>query len=93
MSSKEMAHSLVDRLTEKQLEVLIAFLDMTFPEHENKNNDEEKPKAKKTAASIRGILHDVANPALIPFENEEAWAEAAVEKHIRLLEEEKNDNS
>ncbi|MCH5349107.1 MAG: hypothetical protein J1E40_07275 [Oscillospiraceae bacterium] len=84
MSTKDKVHSMVDSLNEEQIRALFVILDGMI--------HEEKPKAKKTAASIRGILHDVANPDLIPFEKD-AWAEAAVEKHIRFLEEEKNDNS
>lgn len=85
MSTKEKVHSMVDSLNEEQIRALFVILDGMI--------HEEKPKAKKTAASIRGILHEYANPDLIPFENEEAWAEAAVERYRRVLEEEKNDNS
>ena len=84
MSTKEKVHSMVDSLNEEQIRALFVILDGMI--------HEEKPKAKKTAASIRGILHEYANPDLIPFEKD-AWPEAAVEKHRRFLEEEKNDNS
>ena len=86
MSTREKLESRVERLTEKQLEVLIAFLDMTFPEQADKNDDDE-------IEALCGIFHDVANPDLIPYENENAWAEAAAERERRILEEMNSEDS
>ncbi|GHU55774.1 hypothetical protein AGMMS49975_18050 [Clostridia bacterium] len=33
----------------------------------------------------RGALHKYVNPSLIPFEGEDAWANAAVERYKRTL--------
>lgn len=85
MSTREKLESRVERLTEKQLEVLIAFLDMTFPEKADKNDDDE-------VDALCGIFHDAADPALIPFEKD-AWAEAAAEEERRFLEEHNGEDS
>ncbi|MBR1529516.1 MAG: hypothetical protein IJ642_09480 [Oscillospiraceae bacterium] len=84
MSTREIAYSMIDHLDEEQLNALIVILrGMT---------KEEPPKKKKSAASLCGIFHDVANPDLIPLEKT-AWEQAAVEKHIRFLEEMNSENS
>ena len=78
MSTIETAYSMMSRLDEEQLNALIVILrGMT---------KEEMPKPKKSAASLCGILHEYANPDLIPLEKT-AWEQAAVEKHVRFLEE------
>lgn len=84
MSTREKVYSMVDRLNEEQLNALFVILGGML--------HEEKPKVKKSAASLRGVFHDAANQELIPMEKG-AWEQAAVEKHIRLLEEIKHDNS
>ena len=67
MSTKEMAYSMIDTLTEEQLQEVIAFL---------------KGYKKKTASveSVRGILSEYANPDLIAQE-ESAWERAVVENY------------
>ena len=84
MSTKEKVHSMVDSLNEEQIRALFVILDGMVRE--------EKPKAKKTAASLRGIFHDVANPDLIPFEKD-AWAEAAAEEERRFWEDYNNEDA
>ncbi len=84
MSTREMAYSMIDNLDEEQLNALVVILRGMMKE--------EPPKEKKSAASLCGIFHDVANPELIPLEKT-AWEQAAVEKHIAFLEEMKHENS
>ena len=51
-----------------------------------KNNPLDLPTENRpTAESVMGILSAYANPELIPLEKE-AWADAAVEKHKRILQ-------
>ena len=67
MSTKEMAYSMIDTLTEEQLQEVIVFL---------------KGYKKKTASveSVRGILSEYANPDLIAQE-ESAWERTVVENY------------
>ena len=83
MSTKEMVYSMIDRMSEEQLNALFVLLSGTF--------HEEKPKADiiEQVDAVCGILHEYANPDLIPFEKD-AWAEAAVERERRVLEEMNN---
>lgn len=85
MSTREKLDSRVDRLSEKQLEALVAFLDTLFPEAAKQSDADE-------VDALCGIFHDAANPALVPLEKE-AWAMAAVEEEMRFLEEMRNENS
>lgn len=66
MSTKELAYSILDSLSEEQLKGFI----MLFS-----GNVETKPKA----GTLKGVLSECANPDLIPLEKE-AWADAAAEK-------------
>lgn len=84
MSTREIAYGMIDRLDEEQLNALLVILGGLV--------HDEKPKEKIKAASVRGIFHDVANPELVPLEKY-AWEQAAVEKHIRQMEEMKHDHS
>ena len=81
MSTRETAYSMIDNLDEEQLNALIVIL---------RGMTKQKPLKEKKSA--RGIFHDVANPELIPLEKE-VWENAAVEKHLRILEEIKHENS
>jgi len=84
MSTREIAYSMIDNLDEEQLNALVVILRGMMKD--------TPPKEKKSAASLCGIFHDVANPDLIPLEKT-AWEQAAVEKHIRFLEEQNRENS
>ena len=84
MSAKEMAYSMIDTLTEEELNAIIVIL--------NGLTKEKKSKPKKSAASLKGIFHDVADPAKVPFERE-AFANAVVENHKQFLEDSWNDNN
>ena len=83
MSAREQVITMLDDLTEEQLELLITFL----------NSMESKAtKQKKSAASLYGIFHDVADPVLAASEGE-AWTHAAVENEKHFLEEYNSENS
>lgn len=71
MSTKELAYSIFETLTEKQLEGFILLFS---------GGNEEIAEPRPKAASLKGILSDCADPDLIQFEKE-AWANAAVEKY------------
>ncbi|MCM1329769.1 MAG: hypothetical protein NC253_10060 [Ruminococcus sp.] len=73
MSTKELAYSIFETLTEKQLEGFILLFS-------GSNDETAEPRPK--AGTLKGSLADCANPDLIPFEKE-AWADAAVEKYTR----------
>lgn len=73
MSTKELAYSLIDDLTESQLNEVIKIL-YAFSEAAVK-----KEKKGISAESVAGIAAKYANPDLIPLEKE-AWANAAAEK-------------
>lgn len=85
MSTREKFHNRVDRLTEQQFHVLLAFLDTLYPEEAQQSDADE-------VDALCGIFHDAANPALVPFEKE-AWAMAAAEEEMRFLEEMRNENT
>ena len=48
-------------------------------------------KQTSNTKSARGVWHEVADVNKIPLE-ETAWVEAAVEKHLKSLEDMKNEN-
>ncbi len=66
MSTKERLYTMIDNLTEQQMQEVINYID-------------SRKKHGKTATSVMGILSDYANPDLIPLE-EKAW-ERAVKNH------------
>ena len=68
MSTREMIVSMLDTLTEEQLQGIILFI----------KNYEKKDET--TAESVRGILSGYANKNLIDKEKE-AWEEAVIEKY------------
>lgn len=70
MSTKELAYSILDSLSEEQLKGFIMLFSESNPA------DSSKPKAE----TLKGALSEYANPDLIPLEKE-AWANAAEEKH------------
>lgn len=70
MSTKELAYSIFETLTEKQLEGFILLFSG------NERSEEQRPKA----GTLKGALAEYADPALIAKEKE-AWADAAVEKY------------
>ena len=53
----------------------------------DKKKEEEKNFSQ--ISKVVGILHEYANPELIPLE-EGAWERAVAQKHLKLLEEIKN---
>lgn len=67
MSTKEMAYSIIDTLTEEQLQELLIFL--------NGYN-----KKQVSVESVRGMLSAYANPDLIPLE-ESAWERTVAENY------------
>lgn len=75
MSTKELAYSILDSLSEEQLKGFI----MLFS-----GSGETRPKAGTSkvlsAESVAGMAAKYANPDLIPLEKE-AWANAAAEKY------------
>ncbi len=62
MSTKELLYTMIDELTEQQCLELIHYLD-------------SRKKRRKTAASVKGILSDYADPNLISQEDG-AWERA-----------------
>ena len=83
MSTREMLYQDIAFLTDEQVEELAEFVKKI---KQRKENDADEVDA------LCGIFHDAANPDLIPFEKN-AWAEAAAEKHLHILEEMKHENS
>ena len=74
MSTRERAYSLIDRLSQNQLDAVVEFLNAFF---------EPVPRVQKkelSAESVMGIASKYANPDLIQLEKE-AWADAAAEKY------------
>ena len=80
MSTKEKVYNIIDRMNEEQLNALFVILSGTV--------HEEKPQAniRDQVDAVCGILHEYANPELIPFEKD-AWAEAAAEEERQFWEE------
>lgn len=70
MSTKERVHTIVDRLSEEQLNALLVILG-SVDKSDNNDNDVD---------AVRGILHNAANPDLIPLE-EGAWERAVAERY------------
>ncbi len=83
MSTREIAYQMIDALDEEQLITVVTFIN---------NLKQEKQNVSDEVDALCGIFHDVANPNLIPLEKN-AWEQAAVEKHIKFLEEMKRENS
>lgn len=83
MNGREMAYGLINELTEKQFDALMVILQSMHMENQKTYNDDPD--------RIMGIFHDYADASKIPLEND-AWSEAAAEKHLRFLEEMKNGN-
>lgn len=71
MSTKELAYSIFETLTEKQLEGFILLFS---------GNNEKAAEARPKAGTLKGALADYADPNLISQEKE-AWANAAAEKY------------
>lgn len=80
MSTREIAYQMIDGLDEEQLITVVTFINNLKQERQNVGDEVD---------ALCGIFHDVANPDLIPLEKT-AWEQAAVEKHIRFLEEMKS---
>lgn len=74
MSTRERAYSLIDRLSEAQLEAVVEFLSIFFEKNLQPQNNEI------SAESVMGIASKYADPDLISLEKE-AWADAAAEKY------------
>ena len=70
MSTKERLHLLIDSMTEEQANALFIVLGVSSAA-DNESDDVD---------AVRGILHDAANPELIPLE-EGAWERAAAERY------------
>lgn len=85
MSTREQLNSRMNYLTESQLKALLALIDTMIPasEHHLKNTDVD---------SVMGILHEYANPDLIPQEKD-AWAEAVSKKEENFWEGYHNETS
>ena len=77
MTIREKAYDIFQQLTEEQLEQFVKMFEKV-----------QKPKKR----SARGILHECANPELIPLEKT-AWEQAAVEQEIKFWEEFNSENS
>ena len=87
MSTREMVQSIIDHMNEEELKALFVVLNRRIPDEKPETNIRDQVDA------VCGILHEYANPDLIPFESEEPWAEAAAEKERRILEEMKNEDA
>ena len=86
MSTREMLYQDIAFLTDEQVEEL-AVIVKELRKRKKANDD-----IADEVDALCGIFHDAANPDLIPLEKE-AWASAAAEKHLRILEEMKHENS
>ena len=80
MSTREWAYNMIEELTEEDFNTLIGVLKVM---HEHSKRIKKK--------SVRGAWSFAANPDLVPLE-EGAWEKAAVEKHLQILEDMKNEN-
>ena len=84
MSTKEIVYGMIDQLNDEQLNAIRIILGGLIT---------DKPKSeKKSASTLCGIFHDVADPEKIPLEKT-VWEQAAIEKHFRITEESANENS
>ena len=70
MSTKERLHLMIDDMTEEQANAL--FIVLGVSNSANSGGDD--------VDAVMGILHDAANPDLIPLE-EGAWGRAVAEKY------------
>lgn len=81
MSVKEIAYSIIDDMTEEQLETFFAL----FGRHQKQENI-------KKVKSVRGIFAKAANPDLIPLEKN-AWEQAAAENEKTFWESYSDENT
>ena len=70
MSTKERLHIMIDDMTEEQANALFIVLGVAN-DTDNESDDVD---------AVRGILHNCANPDLIPLE-EGAWERAVAERY------------
>lgn len=75
MSTRERLHSIIDEMSVDQMEAWLVILEAS-----------RRKQAAVEVDSVMGILHQYANPDLIPLEKD-AWAEAASEKEKKFWEE------
>lgn len=85
MSTRAWIYNMIDELAEEEFNALAAMVEILYKNSQNK-------KSKRSISSVKGILHEYADPSKIPLE-ETAWAEAAAEKHLKFLEEMKDENN
>ena len=85
MSAREWAYSMIDELADEEFNALMAIVQVM---RKNSPNMKKKSNIK----SLKGVLHKFADPSKIPLEKT-AWESAAVEKHLKFLEDVKNENS
>jgi len=76
MSTTQMLYDVITEMTEEEKRALLLIL----------RTPRQKKQREEDVDAVMGILHNYANPDLIPLEKT-AWEQAAVEKHVRFLEE------
>lgn len=86
MSTREWAYSMIDELPDEEFHALMVIVQSMRKHSEEAAGRSTKPK------SARGILHQYANPSLIPLE-EGIWEQAAAEKYLSQMEESRRENS
>lgn len=86
MSTREWAYSMIDELPDEEFHAL-----MVIVQSMRKHSEEPADRFTKSQ-SARGILHQYANPSLIPLE-EGVWEQAAVEKYLTKMEESRHEDS
>ena len=85
MSTREWSYSMIDELTDEAFNVIVYMMKI-MPKKSQIASDDASDLDK-----IMGIFHDAADPHKISLEKT-AWETAAVEKHLKFLEDMKNEN-
>ena len=86
MRTREWAYRMIDELTDEEFNALMAIVQVMH------KNSQSVKKNSCELDEIMGIFHDVADTSKVPLEKT-AWENAAVEKHLKFLEEMKSENT
>ncbi len=71
MSTRELVHTMIDQLSDEQLQALAVILGYTT---------QKETESQPTPSSVRGIFSNCADAECVPLEKE-AWERAVVKKH------------
>lgn len=82
MTARELAHTWMDELSDEEFNAMMSVLRII---HNHSKNSQKKK-------SVKGAWSFAADQKLVSLEKS-AWEAAAVEKHMKFMEDNRNENS